>query len=353
MDAPVIGLRVGLLLTTPWVCQIIRLMMEHEAAVPTERREGACNLCGASDAQPVFTGHDPLSGEAFPVVRCGRCGLSYVHPRPSIERLSHYYPEAYYGKRHPFFANFMNDLRVRKLPRLRGAQRLLDIGCGRGDFILRCRARGWSVAGVEQSHSPVIALKAALGIDVYEPDDLASIAAESFDVVTLWHVLEHLPDPASTLAEVRRILKPGGTVLIEVPNFGGWDSRLGGPTWFHLDVPRHLFHFEREPLSRLLHGAGLTPQRWETFSLEYDAFSVVQTLLNRLCSRPNHLFQLLIRRGHTHARSVKDTVVSLAALPALLPLALVVSALAARRHAGGVLRVWAEKRGLFAVLHSE
>jgi 2-polyprenyl-3-methyl-5-hydroxy-6-metoxy-1,4-benzoquinol methylase len=314
------------------------------ARIGDAREHVACNACGTADCMPLFVGWDHLSSEEFRVVRCNQCGLSFVNPRPSAEDIARYYPEAYYGSRHPFLADFMMGLRARKLPPLNGAARLLDIGCGRGDFMLHCRRRGWTVAGVEQRHSPIMALKAALGIEVYEPEHLEVIPSDHFDVVTIWHVLEHVPDPARTLAHIHRVLKPAGVALIEVPNFGGWQGRLGGAGWFHLDVPRHLFHFDRASLHGLLVQQALSPYRWQTFSLEYDAFGLAQTLLNRFCSRPNHLFQMLIRRG-APGGTVRDTVISLALFPWLLALAFPASVVAAARGAGGVLRVWARKSG--------
>ncbi len=314
-----------------------------------DREECTCTGCGGLAGQPFLRGRDHLTGEEFAVVRCRHCGLCYVNPRPAASEIARYYPPAYYGKRHPFLADFMMSLRARKLPRAQGTQRLLDIGCGRGDFILNCRRRGWTVAGVEQSHSPVMALKESLGIEVYEPEHLEVIPDAHFDVVTIWHVLEHVPDPAQTLAHVHRILKPGGLALIEVPNFGGWQGRLGGAVWFHLDVPRHLFHFEKQPLARLLEQQGLEPRRWETFSLEYDAFGLAQTILNRMCSRPNHLFQMLIGRENSNGARLRDTLTSVALFPLLFVAALPASVLAAARGQGGVLRVWAERSG--AVSH--
>ena len=267
-----------------------------------------------------------------------------MNPRPGAEGIGGYYPDAYYGQRHPFLAGLMMRLREQKLPRVKGRPgRLLDIGCGRGDFILYCRQHGWLVAGIEQRQSPVMALKRSLDLEVYEPEQLAALPSESFDVVTIWHVLEHLSDPGEALAQVCRILKPTGAVLIEVPNFGGWQSRVGGPAWFHLDVPRHLTHFERPTLARLLADRGLQPVRWQTFSLEYDAFGLAQTILNRLGLRPNHLFQLLIRRMPGHAGRW-DTWASVGLLPILLAVALPASVLAAAVKQGGVLRVWARKR---------
>ncbi len=258
--------------------------------------------------------------------------------------MARYYAPEYYGSRHPFLAARMMGLRARKLPPCRPGARLLDIGCGRGDFLLACRQRGWTVTGVEQSQSPAMAAAVASGIDVYGPEELDRLPTGGFDVVTLWHVLEHLADPRATLATVRRLLRPNGAVLIEVPNFGSWQARLGGPVWFHLDVPRHLYQFDQASLHDLLRRCGFACDRWETFSLEYDAFGLAQTLLNRICRQPNYVFQMLIRRPQAGG-SWMDAATSLIVGAPLLAVALPASIIAAACGGGGVLRVWATPAG--------
>src|SRR5436853_224407 len=157
--------------------------------------------------------------------------------------------------------------------------------------------------------SPIFEFHEELGVDVVPVEDLAKLPAASFDVITLWHVFEHLPDPIALLREARRLLKVGGRLLIEVPNLGGWHGRLGGAAWHHLDVPRHLLHFSRKTLTSMLARERLVPERWSTFSIEYDTFGTAQTYLNWVCHRPNHLYQWLIRQPTGGTR--RDTILTL------------------------------------------
>src|SRR6266404_853963 len=120
--------------------------------------------------------------------------------------------------------------------------------------------------------------------------------ANSFDAVTMWHVLEHIHDPRMMLAEVRRILKPGGVLLAGVPNFGGFEARCFRDKWFHLDVPRHITHLTKSSLKQALAENGFEERRWSHFALEYDAFSFVQSSLNQCGLRHNLLYNVLRRK---------------------------------------------------------
>jgi len=301
-----------------------------------------CPLCRAEQGTRLFDAADPLSSDRFEVRRCPRCALVYVSPRPDEDSMRAYYPDGYFGKRHPVFKDFFMGLRVRALAgRRRG--RVLDIGCGRGDFLVACRKRGWEVLGVEQADAPVMELRRSLGLDVVTTTDLASLPGESFDAVTMWHVFEHMVDPRATLHEVFRLLRKDGIFVAEVPNFGSWQARLGPRHWFHLDVPRHLLHFERETLARMLEAEGFTPERWGTFSVEYDAYGMMQTLLNRVSPTPNWLFQVLIGQGG--GGTALDVVAALVLAPVLGLVSVLVSCVAPVFGKGGVLRVTARKKG--------
>ncbi len=267
--------------------------------------------------------------------------MAYVNPQPTGAALASYYPSKYYGSRHPIFKDFFMGLRADKLGKPREGARVLDIGCGRADFLLACRERGWGVAGVEQAESPVMALRDELRIDIKSPEQLAEFPSGSFDAVTLWHVLEHMADPREVLRHAHRVLTPGGRLLVEVPNFGSWQARLGGKIWYHLDVPRHLLHFDRGTLDHLLSSCGFRPRERSTFSLEYDVFGMGQTLINRACRKPNYLFQVLIRQPV--ATGLRDKVVTFALLLPAFAIAGIASLAAPLVDRGGVLRVISEK----------
>jgi 2-polyprenyl-3-methyl-5-hydroxy-6-metoxy-1,4-benzoquinol methylase len=173
-----------------------------------------------------------------------------------------------------------------------------------------------------------------------------------FDLVILWHVLEHVRSPRAMLTEVARILKPGGTLLVAVPNFGSLEARLGGRDWFHLDVPRHLTHFTRATLQHALDNAGLTISSTNFFSTEYDFFSFVQTAQNKLGLRHNLLYNLLRTRsakvvdaeGRTVGSARAQSLLALVSAVPLTLLSLVYAPLAAALGKGATIAVYAKKR---------
>ncbi|RIH84528.1 Ubiquinone biosynthesis O-methyltransferase [Calidithermus terrae] len=144
------------------------------------------------------------------------------------------------------------------LPLQKGG-RLLDVGCGSGDFMARMRDLGWQVAGVEPD--PTAAqLAQQRGLEVHQGTlEEAGLAEESFDVVTLNHVIEHLPDPISVLQTCRRLLREGGKIVIATPNSRSLGSRYFGQAWLDWDPPRHLYLFTRYSLGECVHRSGLCP----------------------------------------------------------------------------------------------
>ncbi len=242
---------------------------------------------------------DPQSGEAFAVVRCRGCGLGVTLPAP--EDLEPYYGERYYGGRHSFTARYCLWRRmrvVRRATRESAPSTLVDIGCGDGSFLLEARQAGWAVLGTEVNDripSPGLEILASI-------DDLRSRAP--FGCITLWHSLEHLRHPVEAITDLAGMLVPAGTLVVAVPDSGGWQARLFGRHWLHLDVPRHLHHFGVPSLRAALETAGLRVVRVWHHELEYDWFGWIQSALNRIMPRPNILFDALTRRPRRVSRAL-------------------------------------------------
>ncbi len=276
---------------------------------------------------------------------CAQCGLGFLFPQPSESELAACYDEGYYGKRRKKFLSpvetgiaLLTGLKWRKLRPLvpRGA-RLLDVGCGRGTLLRSARTVGVEAYGVERPSSKAHALPGIF----YQDLEACRFPKGHFRLVVLWHVLEHLRDPEAALREICRILEPGGWLSVAVPNYGGAQARASAGRWFHLDLPRHLWHFPESSLRLLLERSGLRPVRCSTFSLEYDWYGTLQSWMNRACGDDNGLYAVLQGRSRLPAadRFRRVSTAALGALPALA------SALwDGMRRQGGTLTITAQKK---------
>jgi SAM-dependent methyltransferase len=218
--------------------------------------------------------------------------------------------------------------------------KLLDIGCGDGSFLLAAQAQGWVVTGVERFpedarekglevftdvrdlQSPCTYLGSGFRNPGFRPKaplvpcslnpDLSAVGiakaepcllnpepcplSPAFDCITLWHSLEHIADPFALLGEVSALLKPGGRVIVAVPDNGGWQARLFGRFWLHLDVPRHLWHFTGPALGEAFQKAGLEVVQTVHQEFEYDLLGWSQSALNALFKTPNVFFNWLTKK---------------------------------------------------------
>jgi SAM-dependent methyltransferase len=310
----------------------------------------------AEGLETLFGAQDYVTEERFEIRRCGTCGLALTWPPPPPSEMGRYYPDAYYGNvgQKRYFGPIeglqrgLYASRVRQVEKAVGGRpgRVLDVGCGRGFLLAAFQRRGWSVEGTELSALSSAHAREILGIAVHVgPLETLGLPGGHFDAVLLWHVLEHVPDPASLLVEIQRVLRPGGVLLVSVPNFGSPEARLAGPGWFHLDVPRHLVHFTPETLNAALSGAGFKTIGSRRFAPEFDAFSFVQSALNRLGLRQNAFYVTL--RGRTAklgAQGGTASAVASAILAAPLGLLSVPATLAAGlAGAGSTLTVLAQR----------
>ena len=310
--------------------------------------------------KPQFTSTDYISGDKFVVGFCYNCRLTVTTPMPSTEDLSRYYPQTYYGsgRRFPHIVEWLLDMlydfRAARIGAGREPGKVLDIGCGRGLLLNKLRQRGWDPQGTELSEEAATYARDRLDLPVTtETLEEAHFPDNEFDLVILWHVLEHVPDPRGTLREVGRVLKPGGTLLVAVPNFGSLETRSAGPGWFHLDVPRHLTHFTFRSLSEALGAAGLQVHRASYLSLEYDFFSFVQTAQNKLGLRHNLLYNLLRTRsakvldedGNSSSAGIAQSLLALITAIPLGCMSLLYTPLLALLRRGATMTVYAVKRG--------
>lgn len=222
-----------------------------------------CNLCGKSRFKTLENDQTPHR-----VLMCDNCTLVFVHPQPEDSWLQSHYDNGYYQEwlnRQKRPRMRMWQKRVKKITRCSHSGHLLDVGCGEGTFLALIQKEGWQVSGTEFSAYAARHAADRLKTDIFCGElPAAGFPEDSFDVVTMWHVLEHVGDPKRYLAEIHRILKPSGLLVVAVPNFHNLVFRF----FYRIIKGRklklftkgekeiHLFHFSPVTLKRYLEGTG-------------------------------------------------------------------------------------------------
>jgi 2-polyprenyl-3-methyl-5-hydroxy-6-metoxy-1,4-benzoquinol methylase len=239
-----------------------------------------CNLCGSSESYflhqipDLWLARNRITADFY---QCCNCGLIYQFPQPLPETWPILYPENY-SVYQPARSSWVQRLgqmkRSQVVLRYKSSGKLLDIGCGNGEFLLHMRSRGeWELVGIEHNKRIAESLKSEQQLDIFmDPLEDISFQSSSFEVITMWDVLEHLPDPRSSLQECRRILKPGGVLVLRLPNYESIDAQLFGKCWAGLDSPRHFFVFGKTNIGLLLDETGFSIQEIHTKVGEYLNF---------------------------------------------------------------------------------
>ena len=222
-----------------------------------------------------------VSQETFDLYYDETFDMLLTHPQPSAENLGKYYESANYishtdgnkslfEKMYQFVKNIAlkNKLNlINELSPIKG--KLLDIGAGTGDFLLVAKNNGWETFGTEPSEKArMIAIKKGVSII----DSTSSLENHSIDIITMWHVLEHVPDLENQIKELKRLLKPNGTLLVAVPNFKSFDAKHYGEFWAAYDVPIHFWHFSKTAIKLLFEKEKMTLQK--VLPMKFDAFYV-------------------------------------------------------------------------------
>jgi ubiquinone/menaquinone biosynthesis C-methylase UbiE len=148
--------------------------------------------------------------------------------------------------------------------------KVLDIGCGTGDFLNVCKKSGKEIHGIEPDSKARNLAKEILKVEILHPDQSEKIPDESFDLITMWHVLEHVPDLKKQISELSRIIKKGGKVVIALPVYESYDAEVYKEKWAAWDVPRHLYHFNKAVINKMMLAndfkpGNVYPMKWDSF----------------------------------------------------------------------------------------
>lgn len=303
-----------------------------------------CPMCKGASLATEFR-----SNAGYDIVRCGTCRLAFTDARTAPPPSELYPPfeqtdtAAQRGARNAL--SLFTLQRARLVEAAKPSGRLLDYGAGAGQFARFMAGRGFESVGLEPY---------SLGTTLEEPGlrlvraPLAQVKASlgKFDVITMWHVLEHLEHPTELLSELRSMLAPGGVLVVSVPNFSSWQSEVFKGGWFHLDPPRHLLQFEPDTLAECLKRSGFEITTQVPFLPEYGTSGWIQSALNRVLPHQNFLYEWVKDRGALSSMSTRERAlhfaVSVAGSVPLFAASLPVEFLAARENKAAALTVVAK-----------
>jgi SAM-dependent methyltransferase len=264
-----------------------------------------CGICGSELGAPKFMAYDKnfsTTDRVFKIIECHTCGVSQTLPSPDFAELIHYYPHTYYPTgpaSEMYYKNHIERFQIDKLKMIQTyyqSGKLLDIGCGVGHFIRTAINNGYEAEGVEFSEIAAAVGREQWNLQIVSGDFLSDqFNSESFDIITMWQVLEHLRQPREVLLKVHHLLKPGGLLVIAVPNFSSIQARIFRNHWYHLDVPRHLFHYSPESLVKILDTCNFHVDKIDHHSPEHNYAGILGSLI-RLSPPGESFIHKLIRK---------------------------------------------------------
>ena len=244
--------------------------MSADTGLPDGFESVSCEICGQDSRRIVASRKDLfLGGDAcFFMYECLGCGSVYQYPRPTEGKMTDFYPADY----QQYTAGVHTERRLARFFRRYGLRkrcqfvmryvthgRLLDVGCATGDFLSEMQLQPeWQVVGIEPGHTAVVYAKQEVGVDAVEGVlNEAPFAKQSFAAITMWDVLEHVYNPRMVIQQAANLLRPGGILVVNHPNLDSIDRRIFGDLWLGYELPRHLYLFPANLLSRLMAEEGL------------------------------------------------------------------------------------------------
>jgi len=271
-----------------------------------------CIVCGSVTGLPRFT-KEGEDGAAFSLVSCARCGLEFLHPRPTEEEISRYYEGSYFLTRTDRgYDNYFADDTRREIERvirlnlkgvgfdrfekkLTGKKRSLDIGCAAGYFVAHMKNRGWDAQGIDISRPCTDFAKKKLGLNVLNGNYLETKYLEKFDLITLWATIEHLHHPELTLRKAFHDLAPGGMLIVSTCRQGGFSfSKYFNRKWRFYNFPEHLYFFSLSGLKRIIRKKGFMVQKSFTYGSGFGTAKSPERRIADFCARRLRMGDMMV-----------------------------------------------------------
>jgi 2-polyprenyl-3-methyl-5-hydroxy-6-metoxy-1,4-benzoquinol methylase len=259
-----------------------------------------CPVCLNPVTEPALTGSDWLfesTTKSYTLNSCTSCQCLFLDPMPGDAEIAGFYPSQYWWNSSTSKSNSLKNLEsayrrlalrdhiafISRAGGYRPGLDLLDVGCGGGTLLGLLKQRGFRPLGIDFSAGAARVAEMENGVRVIVGSlGEARFPSGSFDIVTLFHVMEHVTNPRHVLAEVFRILKTNGAVILQVPNIESWQFKAFGAKWYGLDVPRHVIDYSKKSILKLLNDAGFVPRRIKHFNLRDNAPAFVSSLFPSL-----------------------------------------------------------------------
>lgn len=317
------------------------------------KKPGPCPLCNEQQRKrifPVKTDHSE-----YVIAQCPKCELAQTFPLPADEDLIlHDIPE-YYGKAVNKFIPVIQKIRdslmnirasyyLSLLPKTGYRPKILDIGCAEGRLLNSLLGYGCRCWGIEHKNYPGSRFLSGDRIS-YIQEDLGKVnlPEKSFDMIFIWHVLEHVDSPDAVVRQACDLLKENGILVLAVPNFSSDEATLFRQAWFHLDVPWHKYHFTEKAIKYLAEKNNFSIIKSTTFCIEQNVFGLVQSLLNYMGWPRNEFYEAIKGNLKNHRIShfiIQSGIAAFIFIPCLL-----LSFLAAKKNNGSVLKLILKKHG--------
>lgn len=245
-----------------------------------------CPWCESEKTQiHLWLKDEFLTKEDFQIHECKQCGLLFTEPHPPKEKIGEYYKsEEYYSHQEntkgfiPKLYESVKSINLKKKCRMAPegmiCGKVLDIGCGVGDFLHQMEKEGWSGTGAEPSEDAKNIARKRIKGQIVSPDELPDLPDQSYDLITMWHVLEHVDDLKWEIGQLERLLKQGGRLVLALPNFKSFDAEHYKQYWAAYDVPRHLYHFCKQSITNIfkysqLKQIGTDKIIWDAYYISY------------------------------------------------------------------------------------
>lgn len=243
-----------------------------------------CPVCKTEDHSKYIKAIDHnVSGDTFQIVKCNSCGFRFTNPIPTKETIGEYYKSDNYISHSSTKKGLINKVyhvirkrAIRQKENLAASiskeKSILDIGCGTGDFLAYCQSQNWKVLGVEPDQDARKLAKEKNNIFALPISELYALPEGSVDTISMWHVLEHVYDLNSDIEVYKKLLKPGGHLIIAVPNCDSYDAEHYQSDWAAFDLPIHLYHFTEKDIKNLFENHGM--KLIKTLPMKFDSYYI-------------------------------------------------------------------------------